>query len=164
MEIIDRRQFDAEGNLVASEVTDAEAATPARSEIDYRKLLTEALGSATQHGKELPILDRILVLRSKANTTYEGTNFIIPDIAKKNRNCGIVVAISEVLEKHGVPLGGIFVPANIGVGDLVTFTEYTDEGFQIEREDGYLDEFVLLRIHDVKFVRRVVYGVAGAVS
>lgn len=148
MEIIDRRKFDAEGARVAND----EPQTVVTHE-DIAKALADV---PRVYGPPHPILDRILVLRTKADTVFEGTHLIVPDIAKKDNNKGVVAAVSPVLTEHGVPLGGVWVPCQIKVGDVVTFTQFTDEVFKAGGDD-----FVLLRIHDVKFVEPVSYAVAS---
>ncbi|MFP5230777.1 MAG: co-chaperone GroES [Acidobacteriota bacterium] len=148
MEVIDRRKFDAAGDLVANDEPETTVST-----LDIAKALADV---PRVYGPPHPILDRILVLRTKADTTFEGTHIIVPDIAKQDPNKGVVVAVSPVLKEHGVPLGGVWVPCQVKEGDVVTFTQFTDEQF---KRDG--DVYVLLRIHDIKFVEPVSYAVAS---
>ena len=144
MEVIDKRKFDGEGNLAVEETIE-------------EQLNRIVLESPKVYGKAEPILDRLLVLRTKADAFYEGTKIIVPETAKKDPNKGVVVALSKVLKEHGVPLQGLWIPCNVKEGDVVTFTAFTDEGFK--DEDGNM--FVLIRIHDVKFVEPVTYAIAG---
>jgi len=112
----------------------------------------EIVEAGRSYGAPYPILDRILVLRSKTSTEYEGTSIVIPDIAKKDPNKGVVVAVSPVLEEFGVPLNGQFVPCHVKRGDVVTFTQFTDETFTMGE-----DVYALLSIFDVKFVEPVTF-------
>ena len=137
IEVIDNRRISVEGE------------TPSESTI------ARAIAEAPRvYGKPLPILDRILVLRTKADTTFEGTIIIVPDIAKQDPHKGVVVAVSPVLKEHGVPLGGVWVPCQVKEGDVVTFSQFTDEQFKMGD-----DVFVLIRIHDVKFIEPVEFAV-----
>ena len=138
IEVIDNRRISVEGETKPSEST-----------------IARAIAEAPRvYGKPLPILDRILVLRTKADTTFEGTTIIVPDIAKQDPNKGVVVAVSPVLKEHGVPLGGVWVPCQVKEGDVVTFSQFTDEQFKMGG-----DIFVLIRIHDVKFIEPVEFAV-----
>lgn len=143
MEVIDKRKFDKAGNLTVEKIVEQQ----------IEKAIAEA---PRVYEKPAPILDRLLVLRTKADTTFEGTRIIVPDIAKKDPNKGVVVAVSPVLKEHGVPLQGMWVPCQVKEGDVVTFTQFTDEQFKVDD-----DIYVLLRIHDVKFVEPVTYAVAA---
>jgi co-chaperonin GroES (HSP10) len=150
MEIIDRRKFDADGERVANN----EPQTIVTAD-EISQELARAVADVRDYGKARPILDRILVLQTKADAVFEGTHIVVPDIAKQAPNKGVVVAVSPVLEKHGVPLGGVWVPCEVKVDDVVTFTQFTDDKFKVG-DDVYL----LIRIHDVKFVEPVTYAVA----
>ena len=131
-----------------------------RTEIEKHKPHTEkrfaqSLADVPRvYGSPYPILDRLLVLRTKADTTFEGTRLVIPDIAKKDPNKGVVAAVSPVLLEHGVPMGGLWMPCPVKPGDVVTFTQFTDEQFKMGD-----DVYVLISIHDVKFVESVSYAV-----
>lgn len=144
LEVNDRRHFDAEGSRNVEDLAEEQ--------------LTVALAEAPKvYGPDTPILDRLLVLRTKADVVFEGTTIIIPDIAKKDPNMGVVVAVSPVLKENGVPLNGLWMPCHVKEGDVVTFTQFTDE--QFKDEDGNI--FVLLSIWDIKKVKSVSYAVAS---
>jgi co-chaperonin GroES (HSP10) len=148
MEVIDRRKFGSDGERVAQD--EPQIALPE----DISRKLISAISDVREYGPPHPILDYVLILETKADTEYEGTRIIVPDIAKELKNKGVVIAISPVLAEHGVPLGGVWVPSFLKVGDVATYSQFCE---RFERGD---DVFVLVRIHDIKFVEPVAYAVA----
>jgi co-chaperonin GroES (HSP10) len=144
LKIVDRRRHDAAGNPTPEAIHE-----DLQEKLRQSILLVEA---DRTYDPPYPIMDKILVLKSKADTEYVGTSIVIPETARKDPNKGVVVAVSPVLLEHGVPLNGLFVPTHVKVGDVVTFTQFCDETFTVGQ-----DIYALLSIHDVKFVEAVTY-------
>ena len=87
--------------------------------------------------------------------TWNGTQFLIPDSVVKAPNEGVVVATAECYIVDGKEFSH---GSKVKPGDLVKFSQYNNEPVKCDGED-----FVLVSIFDVKFRRRVYYGVGRAV-
>jgi len=141
MEIKDKRKFTTEGERVA---TDVEVETAAAiTDAEVKQFLSEA---PKVYDDPRPLNDRVLIKQHQAETTYAGTTFIIPDIAQKNPNAGVVVAIGPNVdpEKDCAP------------NDLVIFNVYSAESVELDGE-----KFVHVSKCDIHLRQRVSYAVAA---
>jgi co-chaperonin GroES (HSP10) len=106
----------------------------------------------------LPIFDRVLIRRNAEATTFAGTQFFIPESARKSANRGVVVATAHfyIVEGKAFPMVELVKP-----GDVVTFSGFNTE--DIEMEEG---TFTLCSVFDLKLVEKchVALGVSGAVG
>ena len=136
IEINDKRKFTAEG-----ERTEVEPETVAVTDAEVYKFLQE---SPKIYDDPKPLNDRVLIKQQAAETTYAGTTFIIPDVAQKNPNAGIVIAIGPEVdaEKDCAP------------NDLVIFNRYSAEEITLDGE-----QFVHVSKHDIHLRQRVTYAV-----
>lgn len=132
IEVNDKRSFTQEGERITPEVivTDAE--------------VTKFLASAPKvYDDPKPLNDRVLIKQAAKQTIYAGTTFVIPDVAQKNPNAGIVIAIGPEVdaEKDCAP------------NDLVIFNVYSAESVTLDGED-----FVHVSKHDIHLRQRVSYA------
>lgn len=135
IEINDKRKFTAEG-----ERTEVEPESVAVTDAEVSKFLAEA---PKVYDDPKPLNDRVLIKQQSAETVYAGTTFIIPEVAQKNPNCGIVIAIGPDvdLEKDCAP------------NDLVIFNRYSAEEITLDGE-----QFVHVNKHDIHLRQRVTYA------
>lgn len=140
MEIIDKRSFTAEGDRIAT-VEESETAATAVTDEEVKQFLTEA---PKVYDDPKPLNDRVLIKQNQAETTYAGTTFIIPDVAQKNPNAGVVIAIGPEVdaEKDCAP------------NDLVIFNVYSAEAVELDGE-----KFVHVSKHDIHLRQRVSYAI-----
>ncbi len=113
---------------------------------DARKQIITEVPKTYQHPR--PVGENVLVKSGAKKTFYDGTNFVIPDVAQESPNMGIVVA-----------LGARVNPEDVKVGDLVTFSRYNFEDIDVDGE-----VFKLGSVHDIKFVSAVHYAVASGLN
>lgn len=85
-----------------------------------------------------PLNNRVLVRRSKAQTTKGG--IILPDAAQEKPKEGEVVAIGPGLRDED----GIVHPLTVKVGDCVLFSSYS--GTEVSEMD---EEYLLLSEEDI---------------
>ena len=111
---VDSRSLDADGQLTEPEIT-----IPAW---------------AVEYDAPLPMSEYLLIRPNIQDDTYAGTRFIIPDVAKKDPEWGVV-------EKCGPDVPESVVKPK----DLVKFRHYNVETILINRE-----EFVLVNVHDLQ--------------
>ena len=158
-EVIDRRTRDGEKPVEESpEVIDLE--TPELSCKDSeepkeepKKIVLAELDR--NYDDPQPIFNYLLVRQNAAETTWNGTHFIIPDSIRQSPNEGVVVAIAEFYIVDGKEFPMI---DKVAPGDIVKFSKYNAEPLKCDDED-----FVLVSIFDVKFRRKVSYGISSAV-
>jgi co-chaperonin GroES (HSP10) len=153
LEINDRRKFTAEGDPIVVDAIAAEGegakATPG-SILDQKTHVTDAevskfLAEAPKvYDDPKPLNDRVLIKQHAAETVYAGTTFVIPDVAQKNPNAGIVIAIGPEVdaEKDCAP------------NDLVIFNRYSAEEIALDGE-----QFVHVSKHDIHLRQRVSYAI-----
>ena len=140
MEIIDKRSFTSDGDRVAT-AEEVGAASTAVTDEEVKQIITQA-PKVYDHPR--PLNDRVLIKQHQAETTYAGTTFIIPDVAQKNPNAGVVIAIGPEVdaEKDCAP------------NDLVIFNVYSAEAVELDGE-----KFVHVSKHDIHLRQRVSYAV-----
>lgn len=145
MEIVDRRRRTValdEAALTGMEPEEAEGAQIAEADRVY--------------DEPMPIFDRILIRQGAKETIWGGTKLVIPEVAQKAPNMGVVVACARSYIVNGVsfPMAELVSP-----GDLVTFSQFNTEEIQ---RDG--ETYVLCSIFDVKLIERVHFalGVSNA--
>jgi co-chaperonin GroES (HSP10) len=127
---VDRRELVVEEPKV--EVTDAE--------------VSKFLAAAPKvYDDPRPLNDRVLIKQHVAETTFAGTTFVIPEVAQKHPNAGIVIAIGPEVdaEKDCAP------------NDLVIFNVYSAEEVTLDGE-----RFVHVSKHDIHLRQRVSYAIA----
>ena len=101
-----------------------------------------------------PIFNYVLVRQDAAETTWNGTRFLIPENVRKSPNEGVVVATAKwyIVDGKQFPMADVINP-----GDIVKFSRYNGEEVAVDEET-----FVLVSIFDVKFARKVHYGIDSA--
>jgi co-chaperonin GroES (HSP10) len=141
--IVDRRRFTADGLPNIDQVL-------AEVEAEQASILTPD----TVYDSPVPIFNRILVLRQAKEAIWKGTRIIVPDIAQKDTNRGIVVAVSEHYIVNGVqhPMKELVKP-----GDLVTFGPFNVDTIEV---DGQV--YGLCTIFDVQLIQSCHYAVEKA--
>lgn len=87
-----------------------------------------------------PLNNRVLVKRSKAQTTKGG--IILPDTAQEKPKEGEVVAVGPGLRDED----GNVVPLTVKIGDKVLFSSYA--GTEIKKQDTD-EEFLILSEEDI---------------
>jgi co-chaperonin GroES (HSP10) len=94
-----------------------------------------------------PLNDRVLIKQHVAETIFAGTTFVIPEVAQKHPNAGIVIAIGPEVdaEKDCAP------------NDLVIFNVYSAEEVTLDGE-----RFVHVSKHDIHLRQRVSYAVKSS--
>lgn len=146
LEINDKRKFTEGGERVAPSPDGSELLTKnvAVTDAEVSKFLAEA---PKVYDDPKPLNDRVLIKQQAAETTYAGTTFIIPDVAQKNPNAGIVIAIGPDVdaEKDCAP------------NDLVIFNRYSAEEITLDGE-----QFVHVNKHDIHLRQRVSYATHAA--
>lgn len=150
-EVNDKRKFTACGDPVSSlpsggEFTLADDVTPvsesvAVTDADVSKFLAEA---PKVYDDPKPLNDRVLIKQHAAETVYAGTTFVIPDVAQKNPNAGIVIAIGPEVDAE----------KDCSPNDLVIFNRYSAEEITLDGE-----QFVHVSKHDIHLRQRVSYAV-----
>jgi len=112
------------------------------------------LAPDTVYDSPVPIFNRILVLRQAKEAIWKGTRIIVPDIAQKDTNRGIVVAVSEHYIVNGVqhPMKELVKP-----GDMVTFGPFNVDTIEV---DGQV--YGLCTIFDVQLIQSCHYAVEKA--
>jgi co-chaperonin GroES (HSP10) len=140
MEVTDKRKFTAEGDRVAEEIPATETAV---TDAEVAKFLAEA---PKVYDDPRPLNDRVLIKQHVAETTFSGTTFVIPEVAQKHPNAGVVIAIGPEVdaEKDCAP------------NDLVIFNVYSAEEVTLDGE-----RFVHVSKHDIHLRQRVTYAVAS---
>ena len=141
-EVNDKRKFTADGEPVATPEGDELAPqSVAVTDAEVAKFLVEA---PKVYDDPKPLNDRVLIKQQAAETVYAGTTFVIPDVAQKNPNAGIVIAIGPEVdaEKDCAP------------NDLVIFNRYSAEEITLDGE-----QFVHVSKHDIHLRQRVSYAV-----
>lgn len=131
--VVDRRRAPTEANVEEVDIPSAPTAA----------LITE-VPKTYQHPR--PVGENVLIKSGAAKTLYDGTSFIIPDVAQQSPNMGIVVSV-----------GARVNPEDLKVGDLVTFSRFNTEDVDVDGET-----FKLCSVHDIKFVSTVHYAVAAS--
>jgi co-chaperonin GroES (HSP10) len=155
LEINDRRKFTAEGERTevvtddpegyvenfAGEVVAKRINGVSVTDAEVSKFLAEA---PKVYDDPKPLNDRVLIKQHAAETVYAGTTFVIPAVAQKNPNAGIVIAIGPEVdaEKDCAP------------NDLVIFNRYSAEEITLDGE-----QFVHVSKHDIHLRQRVSYAV-----
>ncbi len=105
----------------------------------------------TVYDNPVPIFDRILVLRMAKETVWAGTKIIVPDIAQKSPNRGVVVATA----KHYIVDGKQFEMSElVKPGDLVTFSSFNVEDVTVDGET-----YGLTTIFDIKLIQSGSYAI-----
>ena len=144
LEITDKRRHNVDGELIAPSPDGKELLPPttAVTDAEVSKFLAEA---PKVYDDPKPLNDRVLIKQHAVETTYAGTTFIIPDVAQKNPNAGIVIAIGPEVdaEKDCAP------------NDLVIFNRYSAEEVTLDGE-----QFVHVNKHDIHLRQRVSYAVS----
>jgi co-chaperonin GroES (HSP10) len=141
IEITDKRRFTTDGERTLEVV--AEQSPVAVTDAEVSKFLQEA---PRIYEDPIPLNDRVLIKQKDAETTYAGTTFIIPDVAQKNPNAGVVIAIGPEVDAI----------KDCGPGDLVIFNVYSAEEVVLESQ-----RFVHCSKHDIHMRQRVTYAVAS---
>jgi co-chaperonin GroES (HSP10) len=143
LEINDRRKFTAEGEVKEYKPSDDEQYPQLESNIaaEVSKFLAEA---PKVYDDPKPLNDRVLIKQHAAETVYAGTTFVIPDVAQKNPNAGIVIAIGPEVDSMN----------DCAPNDLVIFNRYSAEEITLDGE-----QFVHVSKHDIHLRQRVTYAV-----
>jgi co-chaperonin GroES (HSP10) len=139
LEINDRRKFTADGER--TEVAEAASESVAVTDAEVSKFLSEA---PKVYDEPKPLNDRVLIKQHAAETVYAGTTFLIPDVAQKNPNAGIVIAIGPEVDAD----------KDCAANDLVIFNRYSAEEITLDGE-----QFVHVSKHDIHLRQRVSYAV-----
>lgn len=136
MEINDKRKFTSDGDRVALEEPTESIVT---DEV-VNKFLSEA---PKIYDDPRPLNDRVLIKQHVAETVFAGTTFVIPQVAQKHPNAGLVIAIGPEVdaEKDCAP------------NDLVIFNVYSAEDITLDGE-----RFVHVSKHDIHLRQRVSYA------
>jgi co-chaperonin GroES (HSP10) len=146
IEINDKRKFTEDGERISPSPEGSELIPQSVgvSDAEVSKFLAEA---PKVYDDPKPLNDRVLIKQQSAETVYAGTTFIIPEVAQKNPNCGIVIAIGPDvdLEKDCAP------------NDLVIFNRYSAEEITLDGE-----QFVHVNKHDIHLRQRVTYAVSAS--
>lgn len=140
LEINDKRKFSSDGDRVATAEEVVEAAVTDEA---VSQFLAEA---PKVYDDPRPLNDRVLIKQHVAETTFAGTKFVIPEVAQKHPNAGVVIAIGPEVdpEKDCAP------------NDLVIFNVYSAEEVHLDGE-----RFVHVSKHDIHLRQRVTYAVAA---
>lgn len=105
----------------------------------------------TTYDNPVPIFDRVLVLRMAKETVWAGTKIIVPDVAQKSPNRGVVVATA----KHYIVDGKQFEMSElVKPGDLVTFSSFNVEDVTVDGET-----YGLTTIFDIKLIQSGSYAI-----
>jgi co-chaperonin GroES (HSP10) len=134
LEITDKRRHTADGERKESDaITDDQVS----------KFLHDA---PKVYDDPRPLNDRVLIKQHVAETIFAGTTFVIPDVAQKSPNAGIVIAIGPEVdaEKDCAP------------NDLVIFNVYSAEEVHLDGE-----RFIHVSKHDIHLRQRVTYAVTA---
>lgn len=145
LEIRDKRKFTADGDRTATteEVHDAALAASSVDVTDAE--VSNFLAEAPKiYDDPKPLNDRVLIKQQSPETVYAGTRFVIPEVAQKNPNAGIVIAIGPEVDEV----------KDCGPGDLVIFNRYSAEEISLDGE-----QFVHVNKHDIHLRQRVSYAV-----
>lgn len=114
------------------------------------------LAPDTVYDSPVPIFNRILVLRQAKEAIWKGTRIIVPDIAQKDTNRGVVVATAE-----SYIVGGVAFPMKdlVRPGDLCFFGPFNMDNIEV---DGQV--YGLCTIFDVQLIQKAHWAVAKEVS
>ena len=141
IEITDKRRHTVDGERIAPESTELEPKDAVTDE-QVSMFLAEA---PKVYDDPKPLNDRVLIKQHAAETTYAGTTFIIPDVAQKNPNAGVVIAIGPEVDAD----------KDCAPNDLVIFNRYSAEEVTLDGE-----QFVHVNKHDIHLRQRVSYAVS----